>query len=74
MIESIQDNETGETILLDTNSRDARAAYAELALSQEVALDTWMRRAGIDRLVLRTGEPYVEMLSRFFKRREARLA
>ncbi|MEE3001636.1 MAG: DUF58 domain-containing protein [Planctomycetota bacterium] len=70
----LQDNETGETILLDTNSRTARAAYAELALSQEVALDTWMRRAGIDRLVLRTGEPYVEMLSRFFKRREARLA
>lgn len=70
----LQDNETGATLLLDTNSRDARAAYAELVASQEAELDTWMRRAGIDRLVLRTGEPFVDMLSRFFKRREARMA
>ena len=70
----LEDNETGERIVLDTNSAAARAAYAALTRERELAMDTWMRRAKIDRLPLSTGEYYVESLSRFFKRREARTA
>ena len=70
----LEDNETGERVVLDTNSKAARIAYAELAREREHALDAWMRRAKIDRLPLSTGESYVESLSRFFKRREARNA
>lgn len=68
----LQDNETGETVLLDTNSRAAREAYRTMAASRRSELDTWMNRCRIDRLALRTGESFVESLSRFFKRREAR--
>jgi uncharacterized protein (DUF58 family) len=70
----LEDNETGDRVVLDTNSKAARVAYAELAREREQALDAWMRRAKIDRLPLSTGESYVESLSRFFKRREARNA
>ena len=70
----LQDNETGERVLLDTNSKATRVAYAELARERAYARDNWMRRAKIDHLPLRTGEPFVEALTRFFKRREARTA
>ena len=70
----LEDNETGERVLLDTNSKATRVAYAELARERAYALDNWMRRAKIDHLPLRTGEPFVEALTRFFKRREARTA
>ncbi|MAB83204.1 MAG: DUF58 domain-containing protein [Phycisphaerae bacterium] len=68
----LQDNETGETVLLDTNSNASREAYRSMAASRQSELDTWMNRCRIDRLALRTGESFVESLSRFFKRREAR--
>ncbi|MDG2201209.1 MAG: DUF58 domain-containing protein [Phycisphaerales bacterium] len=69
----VQDNETGEIVLLDTNSSATRTAYRRMAEQQEADLNTWMNRYRIDRLALHTGEPFVESLSRFFKRREARI-
>ena len=69
----VQDNETGETVLLDTSSSATRNAYRRMAEQQEADLNTWMNRYRIDRLALHTGEPFVESLSRFFKRREARI-
>lgn len=69
----VQDNETGEIVLLDTNSSATRNAYRRMAEQQEADLNTWMNRYRIDRLALHTGEPFVESLSRFFKRREARI-
>ena len=69
----VRDNETGQTVLLDTGSRAAREAYRQLTMQDENELDAWMKRRRIDRLTLQTGEPFVEALSRFFKRREARM-
>ena len=69
----VRDNETGHTMLLDTGSRSARDAYRKMTEQAENELDTWMNRYRIDRLTLRTGEAFVESLSRFFKRREARM-
>lgn len=69
----VQDNETGEIVLLDTSSSATRNAYRRMAEQQEADLNTWMNRYRIDRLALHTGEPFVESLSRFFKRREARI-
>ncbi|MAA53111.1 MAG: DUF58 domain-containing protein [Phycisphaerae bacterium] len=69
----VRDNETGHGMLLDTGSRTARDAYRRMTEQAENELDTWMNRYRIDRLTLRTGEAFVESLSRFFKRREARM-
>jgi len=69
----LQDNETGEIILLDTNSSAARETYRRMTALQDEALNNWMLRYRIDRLPLQTGESFVEALSRFFKRREARM-
>jgi uncharacterized protein (DUF58 family) len=69
----VQDNETGEIVLLDTSSSATRNAYRRMAEQEEADLNAWMNRYRIDRLALHTGEPFVESLSRFFKRREARI-
>jgi len=69
----VRDNETGEIMLLDTNSIATREAYRTLASRQHEALNNWMLRHRIDQVTLRTGESFVESLSRFFKRREARM-
>lgn len=69
----VQDNETGEVVLLDTNSKAARDTYDKVNSLKQDALNTWMLRNRIDRLPLQTGEPFIETLSRFFKKREARM-
>ncbi len=69
----IRDAESGELTLLDTSSRGVRAAWATQATKDEARRTGWMRRHRIDRLPLLTGESFVETLSSFFRRREARL-
>ena len=69
----VQDNETGEVVLLDTNSKAARDTYNKVNSLKQDALHTWMLRNRIDRLPLQTGEPFIETLSHFFKKREARM-
>ncbi|MCH2140081.1 MAG: DUF58 domain-containing protein [Phycisphaerales bacterium] len=67
------DNETGDLMLLDTSSPTVRHAWSKQALEDMDRRVGWMRRHRIDRLPLQTGESYVETLSAFFRRREARL-
>jgi len=55
----VQDNETGDIVLLDTNSAATRTAYRRMAAQHEEELNTWMNRRRIDRLTLHTGEPFV---------------
>lgn len=67
------DNETGDLMLLDTSSPTVRHAWSKQAIEDMDRRVGWMRRHRIDRLPLQTGESYVETLSAFFRRREARL-
>ncbi len=69
----LRDAESGELTLLDTSSRGVRAAWAAQAIEDEDRRTGWMRRHRIDRLSLLTGESFVETLSAFFRRREARM-
>ncbi len=69
----VRDNETGELVLLDTSSRAVRAAWEDRMRSDEARRLGWMRRHRIDRLPVATGESFVETLSAFFRRREARM-
>ena len=65
----LQDAETGEFILVDTDSSEFRKQYEQLAASQQNALRDSLRSAGIDQLLLRTDDDYAQKLIAFFKNR-----
>ncbi len=69
----MRDAESGELVLLDTTSRVVRDAWTTQAIADSERRLGWMRRHRIDRLPLQTGESFVETLSAFFRRREARM-
>jgi uncharacterized protein (DUF58 family) len=65
----LTDAETGETIVIDTYSRQARKAYASHAYQARQEAERLFRRVRVDRVVIRTDESYVEPLIRFFRKR-----
>jgi uncharacterized protein (DUF58 family) len=69
----LRDAETGELAEVDTGSRRVRAAFAAEALRREEALASDLRRANVDRLPIRTDEPYAVAMHRFFRMRERRM-
>ncbi len=69
----LQDNETGERITIDTSSRRFRDWYANHAREEIDRLERTFRKIHVDMIELRTGESYVDPLTRFFRAREARL-
>ncbi len=68
----LEDAETGERVLLDTGDPRVREEYAARALDAREERDRTFRLAGVDSISVRTGEPYVEALLRFFRMRERR--
>ena len=72
----IQDAETGEQLLVDTNDRGFRKRFAELASAREIALRAAFREAGVDALELATDDDLVDALLRFadLRRQRSRLA
>ncbi len=65
----LTDPETGETLVLDTYSRNARRRFAEHAEQQRAALATLFQRARVDNVPIHTDKDYVEPLIRFFRHR-----
>ncbi len=68
----LQDLETGEHILVDTSSAKVRQQYQqrrEAAVAQRRQL---FQALGLDTIELRTDEPYIIPLMRFFRQRERR--
>ena len=68
----LEDNETGELVLVDTSSAKVRRAVSERSQQQTEERHQWMLSNRIDRLPLDTDQPFVETLSQFFRSREAR--
>lgn len=68
----LQDEESGEVVLLDTASRAARQRYAELHRQQSAARDQLFRRLRLTPIHLETGCDLVEPLRRYFHQRENR--
>lgn len=69
---TLQDLETGEHILVDTTSTAVRQQYQrrrEAAVAQRRQL---FQSLGIDAIDVRTDEPYINPLMRFFRQRERR--
>jgi uncharacterized protein (DUF58 family) len=68
----LQDLETGAHVLVDTSSRAVRQQYQqrrEAAVSQRQRL---FRALGLDTIDIRTDEPFIDPLMRFFRQRERR--
>lgn len=68
----LKDNETGRMALVDTSSRRVRERYQVQAIQAAEARDRLFRRMDIEAVCVRTGESFVEPLTRFFRAREAR--
>ena len=65
----MRDPETGETLTVDSGSRQVRQRYAQLAAEREEALQREFKQARIDLVTLRTDQSYTTELMRFFKLR-----
>ena len=67
---TLRDAETDETIELDTRHPEVRKLFAQAATQREKTLTAWLRQSNVDRLAIRTDEPYAGSLQRFFRMRE----
>ncbi|GIV58549.1 MAG: hypothetical protein KatS3mg042_1462 [Rhodothermaceae bacterium] len=65
----LTDAETGETVLVDTQSPRVRRAFAERSYARQQQVAALMKRLRVDRVPVRTDEGYIEPLIRFFRQR-----
>jgi len=70
---TLRDAETDELLEVDTRHPRVRALFAENAARRNEKLDQGLRRAAVDRLDIRTDQPYALSLQRFFHMRERRM-
>ena len=68
----LEDAESGETMVVDTRSEEARQLYTELNQRAHAERRQVFRANQIDAIDIRTDESYVKPLIRFFRQRAAR--
>ncbi len=68
----LRDPETGEVVLVNTNSKRVRSDFKRMSLKRDETLRTGLRKNNIDALFVETDEPYLPKLMSFFKKRAAR--
>jgi uncharacterized protein (DUF58 family) len=68
----LQDLETGQHILVDTASADVRQQYERRQATARAQRQQLFRALGLDAIEIRTDEPYIGPLIRFFRQRERR--
>ncbi|HZN59989.1 MAG TPA: DUF58 domain-containing protein [Planctomycetota bacterium] len=66
---TLEDAETGETVVVDSRSRRVRDLFRSRAEGERVQQDVLLRSLQIDELEITTGKPYIKELSSFFKMR-----
>ncbi|HYE58301.1 MAG TPA: hypothetical protein VD948_07330, partial [Rhodothermales bacterium] len=71
---TLEDAETGEFVHLDTSDERGRAVYEQRARARLDAVRRTFARAGVDHVLLRTGDDILAPLSTFFARRVRRQA
>lgn len=69
---TLEDPETGEILQVNTSSASVREGYRAARQRWQAELEQTFKSAGIDRIDVRTDEPYAPALHAFFKRRAAR--
>jgi uncharacterized protein (DUF58 family) len=68
----LKDAETGRMVLVDTSSRRVREAYQNRASAAADERDMLFRRMDVEAVSVRTGDSFVEPLTRFFRARGSR--
>lgn len=68
----INDNETGERLLIDSSSRHVRQNFSRISTMQRDQLAALLKKQAIDHIPILTNENYVGNLVQFFKSRERR--
>ena len=68
----LEDAETGETIVVDTYDPKIRESFRILSHTTRSARTDAFRASGIGEISLRTDEPYIDSIVRFFRNREGR--
>jgi uncharacterized protein (DUF58 family) len=68
----LEDAETGQLLEVATGSKQVREAFASAVRARSEALSSELRRAGVDRVTLRTDCDWLPALQTFFKAREQR--
>ena len=68
----LEDPETGELVLVDTNDRKVRAAFAAVAHEEREHLLRYFARPGVDQVAVSTDKPYIQDVRALFKRRAAK--
>lgn len=68
----LEDAETRRRILVDTSRRRVRSRFAEYAREQREGRTKSFLKMRLDPIEVRTGESFVEELTRYFQRRERR--
>ena len=66
------DAESGETLVIDTRAEEARHCYREINQRTDAERRQMFRANQVDSIHIRTDEPYVKPLIRFFRQRAAR--
>lgn len=68
----LEDAETNETFLLNTSDSEIRSLFSERALQEKSARDKLFQSINVDSIEIRTDQPYVEPLIKFFRMRAKR--
>ena len=71
---NVMDAETGREITINTSDSSVRKAYAKDAAKRAVDRDEILKQSRVDSIHVRTSEPYIDEIHRFFKMRERRNA
>lgn len=67
---TLQDLESGATIVVDTSSAQVRRQYQQRRDEAVMQRQTLFNNLGMDTIEIRTDEPYINPLIRFFRKRE----
>lgn len=68
----LEDTESGELLEVATSDKKVRKAFEDGVRAQAEALASELRKAGVDRVPLRTDKDWLPALQSFFKNRERR--
>lgn len=71
---NLQDAETGAEVLVNTRNKKFRSLYEARARKRATDRDELFARTRVDAIHVRTDEPYIDEIHRFFKMRERRHA
>lgn len=66
------DEETGNTMVVDTSNKNFRTEYEKRTRKQAEQTDRLLASTGVDRILIRTDKPYMDPILKFFKTRVRR--